>query len=133
MVDAIRRNSPETSMRNLKSREVHLKSRPHGMPTLANFELAEAAVPEPKDGEVLVRNVWMSVDPYMRGRMMDRQSYVPPFQIGEPLQGGTIGQVVAAGKGAPFAVGDYLNHMLGWREYAVVGAHAFPQKVDPHL
>src|ERR1051325_11293293 len=118
MVDAIRRNSRSPSMRNLKSREVHLKSRPHGMPTPANFELAEVGVPEPKDGEVLVRNVWMSVDPYMRGRMMDRQRAVPPCQTEEPLQGGTIGQVVASGKGAKFAVGDYLNHMLGWREYA---------------
>ncbi|MBI1211119.1 MAG: zinc-binding dehydrogenase [Alphaproteobacteria bacterium] len=120
-------------MRNLKSREIHLKSRPVGMPTPANFELAEVAVPEPKDGEVLVRNIWMSVDPYMRGRMMDRESYVPPFQIGQPLQGGAIGQVVAAGKGATFGVGDYLNHMLGWREYAVVGQAAMPQKVDPKL
>jgi NADPH-dependent curcumin reductase CurA len=120
-------------MRNLKSREIHLKSRPAGMPTSANFELAEVAVPEPKDGEVLVRNIWMSVDPYMRGRMFDRESYVPPFQIGQPLQGGTIGQVVAAGKGAHFVVGDYVNHMLGWREYALVNQMAMPQKVDPKL
>ena len=81
----------------------------------------------------LVENVYMSVDPYMRGRMMDRKSYVPPFQIGQPLQGGAIGQVIAAGKGASFGVGDYLNHMLGWREYAVVGQQAMPQKVDPNL
>jgi len=120
-------------MRNLKSREIRLKSRPVGMPTPANFELAETAVPEPKDDEVLVRNVWMSVDPYMRGRMVDRESYVPPFQIGQALQGGAIGQVVAAGKGSRFAVGDYLNHMLGWREYALVGQQAMPQKVDPKL
>src|SRR5262249_36648600 len=120
-------------MRNLKSREIRLKNRPVGTPAPSDFELAETAVPEPKDGEVWVRNVWMSVDPYMRGRMYDRASYVPPFQIGEPLQGGTIGQVVAAGKGAQFAVGDYLNHMLGWREYAVVNQHSFPQKVDPKL
>jgi NADPH-dependent curcumin reductase CurA len=120
-------------MRNLKGHEIRLKSRPEGMPTEANFEYAEAPVAEPKDGEVLVRNVWMSVDPYMRGRMMDRKSYVPPFQIGQALQGGAIGQVIAAGKGASFGVGDYLNHMLGWREYAVVGSQAMPQKVDPNL
>jgi NADPH-dependent curcumin reductase CurA len=120
-------------MTNLKGHEIRLKSRPVGMPTAENFEYAEAQVPEPKDGEVLVRNVWMSVDPYMRGRMMDRKSYVPPFQIGQALQGGAIGQVIAAGKGAGFAVGDYLNHMLGWREYAVVGPAAMPQKVDPKL
>ncbi len=120
-------------MRNLKSREIRLKHRPEGMPAPSDFELAETAVPEPKDGEVLVRNIWMSVDPYMRGRMYDRESYVPPFQIGQPLQGGAIGQVVAAGKGSQFAVGDYLNHMLGWREYAVVNQMAMPQKVDPKL
>jgi hypothetical protein len=120
-------------MRNLKGHEIRLKSRPVGMPTEDNFEYAEGAVLEPKDGEVLVRNVWMSVDPYMRGRMMDRKSYVPPFQIGQPLQGGAVGQVVAAGKSAPFAVGDYLNHMLGWREYAVIGPQAMPQKIDPKL
>jgi NADPH-dependent curcumin reductase CurA len=120
-------------MSNLKGHEIRLKSRPIGMPTEDNFEYAEGPVPEPKDGEVLVRNVWMSVDPYMRGRMMDRKSYVPPFQIGQALQGGAIGQVIAAGKGAGFAVGDYLNHMLGWREYAVVGPAAMPQKVDPRV
>jgi len=120
-------------MSNLKGHEIRLKSRPVGMPTEDNFEYAEGPVAEPKDGEVLVRNVWMSVDPYMRGRMMDRKSYVPPFQIGQALQGGAIGQVIAAGKGASFGVGDYLNHMLGWREYAVVGPQAMPQKVDPNL
>jgi NADPH-dependent curcumin reductase CurA len=120
-------------MRNLKGHEIRLKSRPVGMPTEDNFEYVESPVAEPKDGEVLVRNVWMSVDPYMRGRMMDRKSYVPPFQIGQALQGGAIGQVIAAGKGASFGVGDYLNHMLGWREYAVVGPQAMPQKVDPNL
>ena len=71
-----------------KAHEIRLKSRPVGMPKAENFELAEVALPEPKDGEVLVRNMWMSVDPYMRGRMYDRPSYVPPFQIGEALQGG---------------------------------------------
>ena len=120
-------------MSNLKSREIRLKSRPAGMPTPENFELAETGVASPKDGEVLVRNIWMSVDPYMRGRMVERESYVPPFQIGQALQGGTVGQVVEAGKGATLKVGDYVNHMLGWREYAVVGAAAMPQKIDPNL
>lgn len=120
-------------MRNLKGHEIRLKSRPIGMPTDDNFEYVEAPVAEPKDGEVLVRNIWMSVDPYMRGRMVDRESYVPPFQVGQALQGGTVGQVIAAGKGAPFAVGDYVQHMLGWREYAVVNTMSFPQKIDPKL
>lgn len=134
MVDAIRKtNLMETLMRNLKGGEIRLKSRPVGMPTEDNFEYAEGPVAEPKDGEVLVRNVWMSVDPYMRGRMVDRESYVPPFQIGQALQGHAVGQVIAAGKGAAFAEGDYIGHMLGWREYAVVGPAAMPIKVDPKI
>jgi len=134
MVDAIRKtNVMETLMRNLKGGEIRLKSRPVGMPTEDNFDYAEGPVAEPKDGEVLVRNVWMSVDPYMRGRMVDRESYVPPFQIGQALQGHAVGQVIAAGKGAAFAEGDYIGHMLGWREYAVVGPAAMPMKVDPKL
>jgi hypothetical protein len=120
-------------MTNLTGHEIRLKSRPEGMPTPDNFEYAQAAVPDPKDGEVVVRNIWMSVDPYMRGRMVDRESYVPPFQIGQPLQGGAVGQVIAVGKGATLAVGDYVTHMLGWREYAVVGPMAMPQKIDPKL
>ncbi len=99
-------------MQNQKSREIRLKSRPVGAPTAANFELAETAVPTPGPGQVLVRNSYMSVDPYMRGRMMDRKSYVPPFQIGEALQGGAVGQVVASN--APhLKVGDYVRACSG--------------------
>jgi NADPH-dependent curcumin reductase CurA len=78
------------------SREIRLKSRPVGMPGAENFELATVTVPDPAPGEVQVKNIWMTVDPYMRGRMVDRASYVPPFQLGEPLQGGAIGEVVAS-------------------------------------
>ncbi|WNV82099.1 NADP-dependent oxidoreductase [Umezawaea sp. Da 62-37] len=108
--------------------EIHLASRPQGWPTELNFEVAEVAVPEPGDGEILVRNLVMSVDPYMRGRMNDTKSYVPPFQIGEPLDGGAVGEVVASNS-PEFAVGDNVLHGKGWREYAIVGAdHAV--KVD---
>jgi NADPH-dependent curcumin reductase CurA len=62
--------------------EIHLKERPFGMPTNENFELVEVQIPEPRDGEFLVRNIWMSVDPYMRGRMIERKSYVPQFELG---------------------------------------------------
>lgn len=68
-------------MSEMKSREIRLKNRPVGMPCGTDFELAEANVTEIGEGEVLIRNVYMSVDPYMRGRMYDRKSYVPPFQI----------------------------------------------------
>lgn len=99
----------------LTSREIRLKSRPVGAPKPENFELASVTLPDPGPGEVLVRNHWMSVDPYMRGRMYDRPSYVPPFQIGEALQGGAVGEVVASGD-ANFAPGDLVESMFGWRE-----------------
>ncbi|MFX8786066.1 NADP-dependent oxidoreductase, partial [Acinetobacter baumannii] len=71
----------------MQSREIRLKSRPVGMPGPANFELATVDVPAPGAGEVQVRNLYMSVDPYMRGRMTDRASYVPPFELGKAMQG----------------------------------------------
>ncbi len=114
-------NLTEDTMQNQKSREIRLKSRPTGMPSPANFELAETAVPTPGPGQVLVRNSYMSVDPYMRGRMMDRKSYVPPFQIGETLQGGAVGQVVASNS-PHMKVGDYVQSMNGWREWFVAEA-----------
>jgi NADPH-dependent curcumin reductase CurA len=111
--------------------EIRLASRPQGWPTEENFEVAEVAVPEPADGQILVRNLYMSVDPYMRGRMNDVKSYVPPFQIGAPLDGGAVGEVVAS-KADGFAVGDTVLHGLGWRDYAAVDA-AQAVKVDPNL
>ena len=105
-------------MSNQKSREIRLKHRPIGMPKPDDFELAETAVPTPGEGQVLVRNSFMSVDPYMRGRMTDRASYVPPFQIGEALSGGAVGQVVASNN-PKFKVGDHVNNFSGWREWFV--------------
>ncbi|MFZ3035474.1 MAG: NADP-dependent oxidoreductase [Parvibaculum sp.] len=118
-------------MSNLVSKEIRLKARPVGMPKDSDFELATTEVKQPGAGEVLVRNIWMTVDPYMRGRMMDRESYVPPFQIGEVLQGGAIGQVVES-KSDKLKVGDYVQSMWGWREYATDKAETFT-KVDPSL
>jgi len=106
-----------------KSREIRLKSRPAGMPEAANFELATADVAAPGPGEVLVRNMWMSVDPYMRGRMYDRPSYVPPFELGKALQGGAVGKVVASNHEG-FNPGDLVDSMLGWREAFVAPAAA---------
>jgi hypothetical protein len=100
---------------SITSREVRLKSRPQGMPTAANFDVASVELPAPGPGEVQVRNTWMTVDPYMRGRMNDVQSYVPPFQIGEALQGGAVGEVVASNDPA-FKPGDAVQSFLGWRE-----------------
>ncbi len=106
------------------SREIRLKSRPVGAPVAANFDLATVTLKEPGAGEVLVRNLWMTVDPYMRGRMVDRESYVPPFQIGEALQGGAVGQVVASNDPS-LAAGDLVESMFGWREALVAPASAF--------
>ena len=97
----------------------HLKSRPQGMPMHENFELKEIELPPVADGQVRVRNLWLSVDPYMRGRMNDVKSYVPPFQIGEPMDGGAIGEVVES-KVDGLSPGDLVQHMSGWRDEAVV-------------
>jgi NADPH-dependent curcumin reductase CurA len=119
-------------MSNQKNHEIHLKSRPVGTPTPDNFELAESDVPSPQAGQVLVRNSYISVDPYMRGRMVERKSYVPPFQIGQVLQGHAVGQVVASNSNAKFKVGDFVQSMNGWREwFASDGADI--QKFEPEV
>jgi NADPH-dependent curcumin reductase CurA len=100
------------------SREIHLKSRPHGVPRKDNFALVTVEVPEPGAGELLVRNIWMSVDPYMRGRMYDRESYVPPFGLDSALDGGAVGEVMRSNNPA-FEPGDLVLHMGGWREFLV--------------
>jgi NADPH-dependent curcumin reductase CurA len=109
--------------------EIQLARRPHGAPVPDDFHVAEAPAPEPADGQVLVRNTWMSVDPYMRGRMNEGRSYAPPYELGKAMYGGAVGEVVAS-RDDEFAEGDVVQHELGWREYAVVDArHAF--RVDP--
>ncbi len=113
------------------SREVHLADRPAGEPKPSDFRLVEVELPDPGPGELLVRNGWMSVDPYMRGRMNDAQSYVPPFKLDAPLEGGAVGQVVASGD-ERFSEGQYVLHMLGWREYALVPAGQ-ARPIDPEL
>ncbi|MEH0842399.1 NADP-dependent oxidoreductase [Micromonospora sp. CPCC 205711] len=113
------------------NREIHLASRPQGWPTDDNFRLVTTEVPTPGPGQIVVRNQFMSVDPYMRGRMNDVKSYVPPFQIDAPLDGGAIGEVVAS-EADGIKVGDTVLHGLGWREYALVDAKA-ARRVDPTL
>ena len=78
----------------VKSKEIHLISRPNGEPSEENFLVKEVIVNEVSENEVLIKNLWMSVDPYMRGRMIDRKSYVPPFELGKTLEGGAIGVVI---------------------------------------
>jgi hypothetical protein len=112
------------------SKEIRLKSRPVGMPQASNFELASVTLPDPAPGEVQVRNHWMTVDPYMRGRMNDMASYVPPFQIGEAMQGGAVGEVIASNDPA-FKAGDPVQSFFGWREAFTAPAGAV-QKLDTH-
>ncbi|CAA0109324.1 Putative NADP-dependent oxidoreductase YfmJ [BD1-7 clade bacterium] len=101
-----------------KSREIHLKRRPEGVPTESDFSLESVSVPELNAGEILVQNRWMSVDPYMRGRMTDRKSYIEPFKVGAVLEGGAVGVVVESNN-PEFPVGSFVSSMLGWREYFV--------------
>ncbi len=113
------------------NRRVLLKSRPDGPATADNFELDEQSVPEPADGEILVRNLCMSVDPYMRGRMNDVESYIPPFQVGQPLEAGVVGRVVAS-RHPGFREDEHVSGLLGWEEYSTSDGKGL-QKVDPDL
>jgi len=105
------------------TREIRLASRPTGRPVAGNFSLAESPLPELRDGQVLVRNLYISVDPYMRGRMNDVKSYSAPFALDAALDGGAVGEVIAS-RHAERKVGDAVVHPLGWREYAVLDASA---------
>jgi hypothetical protein len=140
----------------IASREIRLKSRPVGMPSAENFELATVSVPHPAPGQVQVHNLWMTVDPYMRGRMAQRASYAPssqpgrevhgstigpiaafnstmygwrpPFQLGDALEGGAIGEV-AVSEDPGFKPGDLVSSWLGWREWFNAPAEIL-QKLD---
>ncbi len=114
-----------------KNRQIHLASRPTGEPGTDNFRLVEQAIPELADGQVLVRNHYLSLDPYMRGRMNDSKSYAAPQPLDAVMIGGTVGEV-AASKNAHFAVGDKVVGMGGWQEYQLVDANqrGVLQKVD---
>ncbi len=113
------------------NRRVLLESRPEGWVGLDNFAFDEMPVAEPGDGELLVRNVFLSVDPYMRGRMNAGKSYIAPFEVGEPLQGGVVGQVVASRRDG-FGEGDWVSGMLGWESYSLTDGEGV-LKVDPDL
>ncbi|MCM3905000.1 MAG: NADP-dependent oxidoreductase [Pyrinomonadaceae bacterium] len=101
------------------------------MPTKDNFATVDAEVPQPKDGEVLVRTRYLSVDPYMRGRMSDRKSYVPPFAVNEVMNGGVVGEVIES-RSPAFKPADIVTGQLGWQLYSVAGAGEL-RKVDPSI
>jgi len=102
----------------LKNRRVVLASRPAGWVSEANFRIEEAPVPAPADGQVLVKNLWLSLDPYMRGRMNEGRSYAAKQELGEVMIGGTVGEVVES-KHPKFAKGDQVLGMLGWQQYGL--------------
>ena len=108
---------------NQQNRRIVLANRPEGLPREQNFRLETAPIPEPGDGQVLVRVIWLSLDPYMRGRMSDAPSYSPPVAIGATMLGGGVGRVVVSGA-AGLAEGDLVEGPFGWQEYAVADATA---------
>ncbi|WP_410648623.1 NADP-dependent oxidoreductase [Amycolatopsis sp. cmx-4-54] len=113
----------------MNATEIRLASRPHGVPTLENFEIADVEIPVPGEGQILVRNQVLSVDPYMRGRMSSAKSYAEPYEVGKVMHGGAVGEVLESTVD-DFRPGDIVLHGLGWRSHAVVAAkHAV--KVDP--
>jgi len=120
-------------MSQIKNREIRLASRPKGTPTAENFNLARTELELLPDQQVLVHNLFMSVDPYMRGRMNEGKSYVPPFEIGKPLEGGAIGKVIES-RAKEFKPGDVVTSNFGWREYFMTPAkelHPVNQEVQP--
>lgn len=115
----------------LTGKEVHLANRPKGVPSESDFAVVERTVPEPDDGQARVRNLAISVDPYMRGRMINVESYVPPFRVGEVMDGGAVGEVVES-RSPKLSTGDLVLHNYGWRDYTVAAAERF-QPVDARL
>ena len=111
------------------NRQILLKSRPEGAPSLGNFELMEGPMPEPGEGEVLMRIVYLSLDPYMRGRMSGAKSYATPAGIGEPMVGGTIGKIVMS-RNPKYSDGDIVLGYGGWQEYALSNGSGL-RKLDP--
>ena len=110
-------------------REIRLVARPQGFVAEDLFEVAETPIPDPADGQVLIRNAYFSVDPYMRPRMNDVRSYVAPFTLGEAMTGGAVGQV-AVSRNSRYAEGEWVLHQLGWREWALSDG-ATLRRLDP--
>jgi len=108
-----------------------LKSRPVGFPTEDDFQIMESPIPEPEEGEILVKVEWLSLDPYMRGRMNDAKSYASPVEIGEVMVGGAAGRVINS-RSPAFSVGDTVEGRLGWQKYALSDGSGV-RKVDESL
>lgn len=105
-------------MQEMSNRQIMFVKRPAGMPDESCFKLVTTSIPEPADGQVLVRTMYISVDPYMRGRMNDKKSYVPPFKLNEPMNGGVVGEVVES-RSVAFTKGDIVTGSLDWQDYSL--------------
>lgn len=119
-----------------KATEIQLTEYPEGLPTEGTFKFVESDVPAPKDSGITVRNHYMSVDPYMRGRMRNVKSYVPPFQIGQAMTGGAVGEVSASAH-PDYQIGDHIISMRGWRTAFTASVEAMKpeglRKIDTSL
>ncbi|MCP3027391.1 zinc-binding dehydrogenase [Halobacillus sp. A5] len=113
------------------NREIHLVKRPEAAPTHEHLNIIEQPAPAPNEGDVLLKTLYVSVDPYMRGRMNDAKSYIEPFQLNEPISGGAIAQVVES-RTSQFEIGDIVTGALEWKEYSTADGTAL-RKVDPSL
>ena len=118
-------------MNNEINLRILLKSRPVGFPTEDDFQIMESVIPEPEEGEILVKVEWLSLDPYMRGRMNDAKSYASPVEIGEVMVGGAAGRVINS-RSPAFSVGDAVEGRLGWQKYALSDGSGV-RKVDESL
>ena len=120
-------------MTNIISREIHLVSRPNGMPTAANFTIAQIEIKPLQDGQILIRNLYLSVDPYMRGHMNESKSYAPSFELGKVLGGGAVGEVIES-RAPEFKPGDVVTSNFGWREYFIAAPkelHSVNREIQP--
>ena len=113
----------------MQNKEIRLASRPAGVPTLENFQFVETEAPQPADGEVLVRLLYLSVDPYLRGRMREGKSYIEPFEVGQVIKNSAVGEVIES-RSPKFQPGDLVTGMFGWRLYDVAKAETL-MKVVP--
>ena len=113
------------------NKTILLKNRPSGIPTLKDFEVVEEEKPSPKEGEILLKIKYISVDPYLRGRMRDEESYIPPFKLDEPIESGIIAEVIES-RNPHFSKGDYVNGMLKWKEFQTSSGNGL-NKVNKEL
>src|SRR5690625_113349 len=118
-------------MNETTNKEIHLVNRPVGLPTEADFEFKETSIPEPQDSEVLIRTLYLSVDPYMRGRMNDVKSYIPPFELNEVLSSEIVAEVVES-KSTNFTQGDIVTGNLDWAKYSIAKETDI-REIDPNV